>query len=99
MAAKKYNCTNFANCDAALTKEAIEIEDGEDLVCPSCQGAKTLVAAGDGAAGGGGGFPKGLAIAGGALVLVVALAWALWPSPPSPEMAAAMLNDFFPRLN
>ena len=95
MAAKKYTCTNFANCDAALSKQVIEIEDGEDVVCPSCTGAKTLVPE-RGGAGKGGGPPKGVLIGAGALVVVVVLGWMLWPD--APRDPAAMLTDFFPRL-
>jgi len=95
MPAKKYTCTNFANCDAALSKQVIEIEEGEEVVCPSCSGAKTLVPQGAGA-GKGGGPPKGVWIAAGVLVVVMVLGWMLWPE--APRDPAAMLTEFFPRL-
>jgi hypothetical protein len=94
MAVKKYTCTNFANCDAALSKQAIEIEDGDEVVCPNCNGVKTLVPAAGGG-GKGGGPPKGVLIGAGALLLVL-VGWMLWPD--APRDPVAMLNEFFPRL-
>jgi hypothetical protein len=97
MPARKYICTNFANCDAALSKQVIEIEEGEDPVCPTCGDAKSLAPSEKSGSGGGSGVPKGLLI-GGAVVLLIALGWLVWPSGPRPETAQAMLEDFFPRL-
>ncbi len=100
MAEKKYKCTNFGNCDAALSKEVIEIEDGEDVVCPTCKQPKSLVPAeGGGAKSGGGssGSMKWVAIGGGVVVLV-ALGWMLMPTPINPDLASTMVLDFFPRL-
>ncbi len=39
MATTQYKCLNFASCDKALRHEVIEIEDGEEPVCPEpgCQ--------------------------------------------------------------
>lgn len=86
MAAKTYRCTNFANCDKALTKDLIEIADGEEFSCPSgepeCQ-KKYLQLAGGGGGGAKGGPPK-MAIVGVAAVLVLgALGYFLWPSSPT----------------
>jgi hypothetical protein len=97
MAANKYTCTNFANCDAALSKEVIEIEDGEDVICPSCKQPKSLVPVGS-AGPAKGGKRKGLLIGGIAVVAVAMLVWMLWPSSPKPDLAASMLTDFFTRL-
>jgi len=99
MAAKKYKCTNFGNCDAALSKEVIEIEDGEEIVCPTCKEAKSLAPAAGGppSSGGGSGSMKWVLIGAGALV-AIGLVWMLMPSSPQPEVAGAMLIDFFPRL-
>jgi len=36
LAAAEYKCVNFAVCNKALEHEVIEIEDGEDPVCPEC---------------------------------------------------------------
>ena len=99
MAAKKYKCTNFGNCDAALSKEVIEIEDGEDVVCTICKEPKSLVAATGGPAKSGGGSSRmPLVLIGVGVVVVIALVWMLMPSSPQPEVASAMLLDFFPRL-
>ncbi len=103
MAAKKFTCTNFANCDAALSKQVIEIEDGEDVLCPSCKGTNTLVAAGGAgggtaAAGGSGGSKKKLIIAALAVVVIALAVWVFWPSSPNRELANTMLGDFFTRL-
>jgi hypothetical protein len=95
MAAKKYTCTNFANCDAALSKQVIEIEDGEEVVCPSCTETKTLVPEGAGKRKTGG-PPKRALIAAAMLVALVVLGWILWPD--APRDPAAMLTEFFPRL-
>lgn len=35
---KKGRCLNFGNCNKANTKEIVEINVGEDFVCPDCQG-------------------------------------------------------------
>jgi osmotically-inducible protein OsmY len=41
MAVTQYKCTNFAECDKALGREVIEIEDGEEAICPEPEcGAK-----------------------------------------------------------
>jgi hypothetical protein len=97
MPATKYLCTNFANCDAALSKSVIEIEEGEEAVCPTCKGAKTLVPAGNGGSTGGGRSKRPLVI-GAAAVLAILLVWVLWPSGPNPDLATSMMTDFFPRL-
>jgi hypothetical protein len=34
MPTTKYRCTNFATCNKALEREEIEIQDGEDPICP-----------------------------------------------------------------
>jgi osmotically-inducible protein OsmY len=34
MSTTKYLCTNFAGCNKALEREVIEIEDGEEPICP-----------------------------------------------------------------
>lgn len=94
MAAKTYRCTNFGDCDLALNKEAIEIEEGDDLLCPSC--SKTSLAPADAKAAGRKGI--GLKVAAAAVVLVaVAAAWALWPSR-NPELANTLLSEFFTKL-
>jgi hypothetical protein len=100
MAAKKYKCTNFANCDAALSKEVIEIEDGEEVVCPTCKEPKSLLPAEADSAktGTGGSSPMKRVLIGVGVVAVIALAWMLIPSGPRPEAASAMVLDFFPRL-
>lgn len=103
MAAKKYKCTNFANCDKALTKEIIEIEDGEDFSCPAneseCQKKYLQPASGGGGGStGGGGVPKAAMIGIAAVVLIGVLVFLLWPAAPDPEAANAMITDFFPRL-
>ncbi len=43
MPTTKYRCTNFAACDKALAREDIEIEDGEEPICPEKDCASTLV--------------------------------------------------------
>lgn len=35
---KKGRCLNFGNCNKANTKEIIDINVGEDFVCPECEG-------------------------------------------------------------
>jgi hypothetical protein len=95
MASKKYTCTNFANCDAALAKQVIEIEDGEEAVCPACNSPKSLVSA-SGPSRSGGARNKTPLIAAGALLAVVLIGWLVWPS--APRDPAAMLTEFFPRL-
>jgi|SRR5690242_13770302 hypothetical protein len=97
MPVNKYNCTNFANCDAALSKEVIEIEDGEEVVCPTCKQPKTLAPLGSSGPAKGG-RRKGLLVGGIVVVAAVMLVWMLWPSPPRPELASSMLTDFFTRL-
>jgi osmotically-inducible protein OsmY/DNA-directed RNA polymerase subunit RPC12/RpoP len=37
MATTQYKCLNFAACNKALEREVIEIEDGEELICPECE--------------------------------------------------------------
>ena len=99
MATKTYKCTNYAECDTALSKQPVEIEDGEDAICPNC-GKATLESQGtarggtkkDASAG------RKLIIAAAAVLLLAVLAWAFWPHSPNPDMANAMLSDFFPRL-
>jgi len=100
MPAKKYKCTNFANCDTALSKEVIEIEDGEDVVCPTCKQPKSLLPAEAGSpkAAAGGSSPLKWVLIGVGAVVVIALVWMLIPSGPKPEVASAMMLDFFPRL-
>jgi len=106
MAVKKYKCTNFANCDKALTKEVIEIEDGEDFSCPAneseCQKKYLQPASGGGGGGstggGGGGIPKVAIIGVAAVVVIGALLYFVWPASPDPDAANAMITDFFPRL-
>ncbi|MDR1728244.1 MAG: transporter substrate-binding domain-containing protein [Acidobacteriota bacterium] len=36
MTIRKYQCTNFANCNKALEKAVIEIPEGDDVICPEC---------------------------------------------------------------
>ena len=88
MAVKKYKCTNFANCDKALTKEVIEIEDGEEFSCPAnepeCQKKFLQPAAGGGGSTGGGGVPKAAIIGVAAVVLIGALLYFVWPTPLAP---------------
>ncbi|MDX1982855.1 MAG: hypothetical protein SFV51_21475 [Bryobacteraceae bacterium] len=102
MAAKKYKCTNFANCDKALTKDLIEIEDGEDFTCPSgeseCQKKYLQAAGAGGGTGGGGGVPKAAIAALAGVLAIAALAFFLWPKSPDPDLANTMIMDFFPRL-
>jgi ssDNA-binding Zn-finger/Zn-ribbon topoisomerase 1 len=96
MATKTYRCTNYGDCDLALNKEVVEIEDGEDVVCPGC--SKASLVATDGQQTGarkGAGF-KAL-IAGAAVLFIAILLWALWPSQ-NPQLANTMLSEFFPKL-
>ena len=96
MATKTYKCTNFGECDLALSNELIEIEEGEDVVCPSCSKTSLVEPTGKGKAAGAAG--RKLAIVGVAMVVLVGLAWLLWPSPPDPNLANSLLSDFFQRL-
>ena len=97
MATKKFRCTNFANCDLALSKELIEIEEGEDLVCPGCQDAKSLSPV-DAASTSPRGLPRTLLLVAGAVLLVAVASWVFWPASPDPAKADSMLSDYFPRL-
>jgi ssDNA-binding Zn-finger/Zn-ribbon topoisomerase 1 len=97
MATKTYRCSNFGDCDLALSKEVIEIEDGEDVVCPNCK-KNSLVDTEAQKTGARKGSGVKLAIAGVAVVLVIILVWALWPAKENPELANTMLSEFFPKL-
>ena len=96
MATKTYKCTNYGDCDLALSNELVEIEDGEDIVCPGCS-KTTLVEPSERAKGATGSRSK-LGIAGIVAVLMIGLVWVLWPSPPDPELADTLLSEFFPKL-
>lgn len=101
MPGKPYKCTNFANCDKALTKELIEIGEGEDFACPSsvpdCQ-AKYLQPAARSEAAAATSLPKPLLFGAAGLLVVALVAFFLWPSQPDPELANTMITDYFPRL-
>ena len=103
--AKTYKCTNFANCDKALTKELIEISDAEDFSCPAgeseCQ--KKYLQPADGFGGGGGktppgGIPKPLLWGAVGLVVIGTFGFFMWPSSPNQPLADSMITEFFPRL-
>jgi len=96
MATNEYKCTNFAECDLALSKEPIEIEDGEDKLCPGC--GKELAAGDSTKTAGSSGSRKRLIMAGGIAVLLALLVWVFWPVAPNPDLANSMLSDFFPKL-
>jgi hypothetical protein len=34
---KKYKCINYGNCKKADTKEVIEVNWGDDFICPECE--------------------------------------------------------------
>lgn len=99
MATKKYKCTNFAACDLALSKEIIEIEEGEEIVCPGCHGPNSLAPLDPRPRNGPGDSIRKKALVGAAAVAALGLlTWVFWPSSPNPELANAMLSDFFPAL-
>ena len=97
MAAKTYRCTNYGDCDLALNKEIVEIEEGDDVVCPSCS-KNSLVAADSQGTGGGQGSLKKLVVIGAAVVVVALVVWVFWPSSPDQDQANALLTEFFPKL-
>jgi hypothetical protein len=96
MATKTYRCTNFGDCDLALNKEMIEIQDGDDVVCPGCS-KTSLVAADEQKSGARKGLGVKLVVIAAALVIVIVLVWVFSPSA-NPELANTMLSEFFPRL-
>ena len=96
MATKTYRCTNYGDCDLALNKEPVEIEDGDDVICPGCS-KNSLVAADAAKPGAKKGAGVKLAFIGAAVVLLVVLVWVFWPSE-NPQLANTMLSEFFPKL-
>jgi len=95
MATKTYRCTNYGDCDLALSKEPVEIEDGDDVICPGCK--KNSLVAADGPKAGAKKGPGVKLVVVGAVVLLAVLVWVFWPSE-NPELANTMLSDFFPNL-
>jgi DNA-directed RNA polymerase subunit RPC12/RpoP len=95
MPAQEYKCTNFAGCDKALTKEVIEIEQGQDLVCPGCnqETLEPLKGPDNGRK-----VPLRLMAIAGAVVAVLLLVWLFWPASPNADLANKMLSDFYPQL-
>lgn len=98
MATQAYHCTNFANCDKALTKELIEIDGGEEFSCatagPDC--VKKYLQPANGVAEKPKWLPIAAAVAG--VLVIGALAYLFWPSGPQPQVAESMIGDYFPRL-
>jgi len=95
MATKPFKCTNYADCDLALGKETIEIEDGEEPICPGCK--RKLEPSGPGVVPRPG-WRKWAILAGVVVAVVVAAAWYFQATSPHPAVAESMLTDFFPRL-
>jgi hypothetical protein len=96
MATKTYRCTNYGDCDLALNKEAVEIEDGDDVICPGCS-KNSLVASDAQKAGVKKGAGMKLLAGGAAVVLILVFVWILWPKE-NPALANTMLSEFFPKL-
>src|SRR5712691_7150799 len=95
MPSRKYTCTNLANCDKALSKEVIELEDGDDQVCPECKSKVVVATTRNGTPNG----TKKKLIFGAVGVLVVGLGtYLLWPSGPTPEQVDPMLTEYYPTL-
>jgi hypothetical protein len=97
MATKTYKCTNYGDCDLALQKQVIEIEEGDDDICPGCSKKSLVPTDSKGQAAGSRGVPKVL-ILGVLLLVVIAAGWMLWPAAPNPDLANSMLSEFFPKL-
>jgi len=93
----KYRCTNIAGgCMKALEREVIEIEEGQEPVCPNSDCGWKLEAVPQG-----GHIPKWVyAAVVTALVVIGLTAWLAFPSAVKPNPAAAdkMLSDFYPQL-
>ena len=91
MADKTYKCTK-TNCDNGLLGTSFAIEAGSDEVCPEC-GEKAVPVI----------IKKpvrleALAASGAVVAVIAVVAFAFWPTGPSPEQAQAMLTEFFPGL-
>jgi hypothetical protein len=106
MITKSYKCVNFANCDKALTKELIEISDGEEFSCPAgesdCQRKylKPTTSGGKYQVGGGGRVRKAVLVGVVGLLVLGSVAYLLFQGPlrgPDRNLAEGMITDYFPR--
>jgi hypothetical protein len=97
MPTTKYLCTNFAGCNKAIEREVIEIEDGEEPLCPEKEcGCKLEPIRKPGPMK----IPKWLFAA--LAVVLVTVGLGFWlahqPAKPNPAAADKMLSDFYPQL-
>ncbi len=95
MSAHRYKCTNLANCDKALNKEVIELDDADEKLCPECK-SKLVPESEEIPPWKIAGKKKWLFAA--TLLLAGFCVYLLWPSGPNPEQADRMLTEFFPNL-
>ena len=97
MPTTKYRCTNFATCNKALEREEIEIQDGEDPICPEKDCGSRL----EPVRIPGRRFPKWVfAVSAAVLVVIGLFVWLAIPATPrpNPDAAEKMLSDFYPQL-
>jgi uncharacterized paraquat-inducible protein A len=95
MATTKYRCTDYGGCDKALQHEVIEIEVGEEALCPECKNKLQLLIPPSRS-----GLTRWIyaAVATVLLALGVSL-WLVHSSPkPDPVDADKMLSEFYPQL-
>lgn len=95
---KKYRCINFGGgCNRALGHEVLEIEDGQEAICPEVDCGSKLESVVPGKFR----VPKWAYAAAAVVLLAIGIgSWITAPpkSKPNPDAAEKMLSDFYPQL-
>jgi hypothetical protein len=95
MPTHKYQCTNLANCDLALSKQTIEIAEGDEAICPEC---KQKLPAPVPERSRSGKKKKWILAGAGALVVLVVILFFVSPPSRDPAKADGLLTQYFPTL-
>jgi hypothetical protein len=83
VAIRKGKCVNLGGCDNALSGEIIEVQEGDEFVCPNKDCGRPLQPLGTSKTTSP--YVKAISIGAAGVLIVGSLAWALWPTASHPQ--------------